>query len=216
MQDKSGLSVAGFAPRTYGIEGGVDIDLDASTAGRTAGRVGLGAFLGHGVGGVALGIAALAGVALTGGLAAGLLLGGAALGAVVGGLVGGYRYTQTITTNVPADGATSPYVDPQPNDDDKPFYWTDGEERDSNGTFHDSPTRQAPRSGSTDWDAVVSITEVTGRSVTVLDSLTYGFSMDSSSSLTARPPKAASSGEVGSHVATLSSEFADWTFTRPT
>jgi hypothetical protein len=34
------------------------------------------------------------------------------------------NYIQIINTNVPLGGATSPYIDPQPNDDTLPFYWT--------------------------------------------------------------------------------------------
>src|ERR1043166_2422321 len=210
-QDRA-LSVANFGARSGGGSGGVDIDLDASTAGTTAASVGLGALVGGGVAGIGLGIAALAGIALAGGLAAGVLLGGAALGGLVGGLVGGYRYTQTIDTNVPMGGATSPYVDPRPNDDDKPFYWTDSEEASHAGKFHDSPTRPVPGTGVTRWDAVVSITQVTGKSVRMMDSLKYGFSINSTGTVTPRTPLTASGGEVGTHVATLTSEFPQWTF----
>lgn len=37
------------------------------------------------------------------------------------------NYIQMINTNVPQPGVTSPYIDPQPNDDTLPFYWTSGE-----------------------------------------------------------------------------------------
>jgi RHS repeat-associated protein len=37
------------------------------------------------------------------------------------------RWIQAVWTNDPLGGATSPYNDPQPPDDDKPFYWTDAE-----------------------------------------------------------------------------------------
>ena len=37
------------------------------------------------------------------------------------------NYIQIINTNVPLGGATSPYIDPQPNDDNLPFYWTKAE-----------------------------------------------------------------------------------------
>ena len=34
------------------------------------------------------------------------------------------RYLHMVTSNVPAGGTTSPYIDPRPNDDSLPFYWT--------------------------------------------------------------------------------------------
>ena len=37
------------------------------------------------------------------------------------------RWIQNITTNNPSDGANNQYLDPNPNDDDKPFYYTDEE-----------------------------------------------------------------------------------------
>ena len=37
------------------------------------------------------------------------------------------NYIQIIHTNDPLGGATSPYLDPQPNDDTLPFYWTNAE-----------------------------------------------------------------------------------------
>jgi hypothetical protein len=217
-QDKA-VSVSSFAPRAEPGSGGVDIDLDTSLGSNTTGiGAGIGALAGLGAAGIGLGVAALLGAALTGGLLAGVLLGGAALGAAVGAGVGAstvprYRYTQTIDTNVPKGGTTSPYVDPRPNDDSKPFYWTDSEERSNSGKFHDSPSRGTPKAGTTRWDAVVSITEVTDKKVKVLDNLKYGFSLDTAGAVTARPPAAPTSGDVGTHVSTLSSEFPDWTFT---
>jgi|GEM_PF-5034012 hypothetical protein len=38
-----------------------------------------------------------------------------------------FRWVQTVRTNRPIGGATSPYNDPQPPDDNKPFYYTDAE-----------------------------------------------------------------------------------------
>jgi hypothetical protein len=34
------------------------------------------------------------------------------------------QWVQTVTTSLPLGGATSPYNDPQPPDDDLPYYWT--------------------------------------------------------------------------------------------
>ncbi|NDJ00120.1 RHS repeat-associated core domain-containing protein [Flavobacterium sp. LaA7.5] len=57
------------------------------------------------------------------------------------------QYVQTARTNFPPEGVTSPYNDPQPADDDKPFYHTDKEiAEDSNIpgqdlVFYDKPSR---------------------------------------------------------------------------
>jgi len=124
----------------------------------------------------------------------------------------GYRWTQTIDTNVPLGGTTSPYVDPRPNDDTKPFYWTDAEAAARPTTFIDHPSRNAPASGTTTWDAVLSLNEVNGTTVTRLDSLSYGFSIDTSGTVTAHQPISPGAGLVSTHQSTLTSEFPGWTF----
>ncbi|MCJ7600990.1 MAG: hypothetical protein MUO63_05725 [Desulfobulbaceae bacterium] len=125
----------------------------------------------------------------------------------------GYRWTQTIDSNVPLGGATSPYVDPRPNDDTKPFYWTDAEAAARPTTFIDHPSRNAPATGTTTWDAVLSLNGVNGTSVTRLDSLSYGFSIDTAGSVAPHHPITPGSGLVSTHRSTLTSEFPGWTFT---
>jgi hypothetical protein len=122
----------------------------------------------------------------------------------------GFRWTQTIDTNVPLGGSTSPYVDPRPNDDTKPFYWTDAEELANVGHFSDSPSRNAPATGTTNWDAILGLNGVNGTTVTLFDSLAYGFSIDSSGTVTTRAPTTPVSTAV--HTSTLASEFPAWTF----
>lgn len=124
----------------------------------------------------------------------------------------GFKFTQTIATNVPLGGGSSPYVDPRPNDDTKPFYWTDGEQAANPTTFRDSPTRPAPPSGTTTWDAVLALNGVNEatKTVTAYDALTYGFSRDGAGTVTTREPKGTSTGE---HRRILTSEFPGWTFT---
>lgn len=124
----------------------------------------------------------------------------------------GYRWTQTIDTNVPLGGTTSPYVDPRPNDDTKPFYWTDAEFAARPTTFIDHPSRNAPASGSTTWDAVLSLNGVNGTTATRLDTMSYGFSIDSSGTVTAHYPVTPASGLTSTHRSTLASEFGGWTF----
>ncbi|MEW6519561.1 MAG: hypothetical protein AB1461_09125 [Thermodesulfobacteriota bacterium] len=124
----------------------------------------------------------------------------------------GYRWTQTIDTNVPLGGTTSPYVDPRPNDDTKPFYWTDAEAAARPTTFIDHPSRNAPASGTTTWDAVLSVNGVNGTTVTRLDSLAYGFSIDTAGTVIPHTPTSPGGGLVTTHQLTLASEFPGWSF----
>ncbi|HEY1432216.1 MAG TPA: hypothetical protein VGF39_11420 [Stellaceae bacterium] len=127
----------------------------------------------------------------------------------------GFRWTQTITTNANKGGPLLPlpvnYVDPRPNDDTKPFYWTDAEEAAHPGTFIDTPSRRPRAGGTVYWDAILSLNGVNGKEVTRFDSLAYGFSVDSSGTVTTRGPLS-SPGGVADHTAQLRSEFPDWTF----
>ncbi len=123
----------------------------------------------------------------------------------------GFKFTQTIDTTAPLGGAASPYVDPHPNDDAKPFYWTDAEQAANPTTFRDSPARPAPAAGTTDWDATLTLNGVneTTKTVTAYDALTYGFSRDSAGSVTTRNPQSTS---TAAHRSILASEFPGWTF----
>ena len=127
----------------------------------------------------------------------------------------GFRWTQTITTNANKGGPllATPvnYTDPKPNDDTKPFYWTDAEEATHAGTFEDAPTRKPRPAGTVEWDAILSLNGVNGTSVTRFDSLGYGFRVDSGGTVTQRGPGTPAS--VSGHLSTLSSEFPGWTFT---
>ncbi|MCS7209097.1 MAG: PEP-CTERM sorting domain-containing protein [Fimbriimonadales bacterium] len=61
------------------------------------------------------------------------------------GNVRGLRWIQMIDTNFPLGGNTSPYIDPRPNDDNLPFYWTEQEHTANSGNdfirFSDVPAR---------------------------------------------------------------------------
>src|SRR5215203_5316027 len=124
-----------------------------------------------------------------------------------------FKWTQTIDTNVPKGGATSPYVDPRPNDDTKPFYYTDAEQAAHPTTFIDYPKRPAPGAGTTNWDAILSLNGVneTTKTVTAFDSLTYGFSRDTTGAVTTRAPRSTGSA---THQSILAAEFPGWTFRR--
>ncbi len=41
--------------------------------------------------------------------------------------LGNLTFIQMVDTNVPLGGTTTPYIDPRPNDDTLPFYWTASE-----------------------------------------------------------------------------------------
>jgi hypothetical protein len=122
---------------------------------------------------------------------------------------GGYWWTQTIETNAPLHGATSPYVDPHPNDDTKPFYYTDAEYTRFPTTFHDAPTRTYPASGSTFWYGTLVLNGVNGTNVQHIDGLAYGFSLDSAGTVTQIGPNPPS---IGNHVSVLTAEFPAWNF----
>jgi hypothetical protein len=124
----------------------------------------------------------------------------------------GYKWTQTIDTNVPLGGSSSPYVDPRPNDDTKPFYWTDAEQAASPTQFRDAPSRPAPATGTTWWHGTLCLNGVdeARKVVTTVDCITYGFTRDSSGTVT-RNTVGSSWG--GAHRSTLASEFPAWRFT---
>lgn len=126
----------------------------------------------------------------------------------------GFRWTQTITTNANKGGPllNTPvqYTDPKPNDDNKPFYWTDAEELQHKGTFEDTPTRKPRPAGTVNWDAFLSLNGVNGKHVTRFDTLTYGFSVDSTGTVTVRGP--AEPADLSDHFSTLRSDFPGWQF----
>ncbi len=124
----------------------------------------------------------------------------------------GWHWTQTIDTNVPLGGATSPYVDPRPNDDTKPFYWTDAEAAANPTTFSDRPSRGIPAAGTTNWRATLSLNGVNATTVTRFDTIIYGFDLDSAGTVTAQYPASAGASLVATHQATLAAEFPAWTF----
>jgi len=131
----------------------------------------------------------------------------------------GFRWTQVIDTNAPLGGASSPYVDPHPNDDTKPFYWTDAEEASSPCHFKDTPSRTPPASGAIYWQATLGLNGVNDATKTVkgFAYLTYGFTIDNASKVTTRPPDLTGGADHRSqlgvnHRSQLTAEFGGWTF----
>jgi len=126
-----------------------------------------------------------------------------------------YRWCQTIDTNVPLGGATSPYVDPRPSDDPgtpKPFYWTDAEQAVQKKAFCDKPKRPAPAAGMTTWRATLSLCAVDVKKVKLIISIHYGFDIDSTGKVTEVKPVEATDAQTQTHINTLKTEFGLWTF----
>jgi len=124
----------------------------------------------------------------------------------------GFKFTQTIDTNVPLHGANAPYVDPHPNDDMKPFYWTDVEQRMYPTTFKDHPTRNPPTGTQvTYWQATLALNGVdeASKTVTGFDYLTYGFIMDAAGNVKLNYPQ---NTDGTNHRQTLQNEWSSWTF----
>jgi len=125
----------------------------------------------------------------------------------------GFKFTQTIDTNAPLHGADAPYVDPHPNDDMKPFYWTDVEQRMYPTTFKDHPWRNPPTGTAvTYWQATLALNGVdeATKSVTGFDYITYGFLIDAAGNVKLNYPQQVD-GE--NHRQTLKNEWSSWTFT---
>ncbi len=98
-------------------------------------------------------------------------------------------FMQTVRTNKPADGATSPYNDPappkgKPAEDSKPFYYTDSEKpsySDKFGQdliFTDSPRRPTASGEGTNWSGELSITTKSNGVHSIKETLNYGFKIE--------------------------------------
>jgi hypothetical protein len=92
------------------------------------------------------------------------------------------RFVQMIETSDPLNGATSPYVDPYPNDDPTnaplPFYWTEKETKKFGLTFYDFSKRSHPPTSSVTWRGNLYLTSWDGNvpgTVTVHDGVKWGF-----------------------------------------
>lgn len=95
------------------------------------------------------------------------------------------NWVQVINTNVPLNGATSPYIDPVPNDDNLPFYWTTPEQA-THGTnktvgFSDFSRRDPATLATTNpitWNASLYAAEYDGnKTVTIHDGISWGWTM---------------------------------------
>ena len=107
--------------------------------------------------------------------------------------------------NQPVPG-TSPFcVDGCPPDDNDPFYWTAAEIAGEPGLrkrFEDYSQRNPPAAdkGTTKWRAVLSLGVVTGKRVTIWDSLVWGWDMTPANVITPIGPRAATAHEIAGHL----------------
>lgn len=94
------------------------------------------------------------------------------------------HWIQMVSTNAPLGGATSPYVDPAPNDDTLPFFWTLVEDSTKkNGTavtytFSDGATRPypTPPKNSVSWSGDLYLCSWDGnKGVTIYDEVSWGW-----------------------------------------
>ena len=101
------------------------------------------------------------------------------------------RWIQTITTNAPRIGATSPYLDPFPNTDDLPFYEKDYEYSLYPNQFYDSPGRSARPSGAVNWSARLCLVCVGQGSKIIkeIKCIRYGFTVTPSGKVIGSSPK---------------------------
>lgn len=107
--------------------------------------------------------------------------------------------------NQPVTATTAFCVDGCPADDPLPFYWTEGEigvDATLRKQFKDYSQRNAPSAalGTTKWRAVLSLAVVTGKRVTVWDSMVWGWDMTPANVITGVGPRAATAPEVGGHL----------------
>lgn len=110
-----------------------------------------------------------------------------------------YQHNQSIL------GTTPFCVDGCPADDNAPFYWTAAEIAGSPGLrkrFEDYSQRNPPTAanGTTKWRAVLSLGVVTGRRVTVWNSLVWGWNMTNTNDITPIGPRAATAQEIAGHL----------------
>jgi RHS repeat-associated protein len=103
-------------------------------------------------------------------------------------------FMQTVRTNMPSEGATSPYNDPappkgKPAEDNKPFYYTDSEKPSYSDRFGqdliftDSPRRPTASGKGTNWSGELSITTKANGVHSIKETLNYGFKIENGKSV---------------------------------
>lgn len=110
--------------------------------------------------------------------------------------------------NQPVTGTTPFCVDGCPADDNLPFYWTNAEKGAQpklRKRFEDYSQRNPPSiaKGTTAWRAVLSLAVVTGKRVTIWNSLVWGWDMTPANIISTVGPRNATANEVAGHLSLL-------------
>ncbi|WP_128330946.1 hypothetical protein [Apibacter sp. HY039] len=134
------------------------------------------------------------------------------------------RWTQTVFQDNQPIGSTNTFcVDACPPDDDEPFYYTLAElnhNSDFRLHFYDIPKRPNPINRPTAWRAVLSISSIFEKKVSIIDSIVWGIDFHINGKLTKYNPRKATLEEINGHIKLLSAgngltqTFKDggWTF----
>jgi hypothetical protein len=103
------------------------------------------------------------------------------------------RWIQTVSTNDPRKGRTSPFIDGGDIDDGLPFYETYTEYLSGPNIFYDFPVRSGGQKRQIDWQAELCVycVEWNGRTIRKkIQCISYGFSISPGGRVRGRPPKA--------------------------
>jgi hypothetical protein len=117
------------------------------------------------------------------------------------------RWAQTVNRHNQPFGVPNVFcTDPcGPPDDNAPFYYTTQEIKnvpERRKRFEDHPSRPipSPAIGTTKWRAVLSVTVITNRRVTIFNSFVWGFNLDTSGKVSKFNPRPATKEEIDGHL----------------
>jgi len=109
-------------------------------------------------------------------------------------------------------GDNQPLLPPSPfsvdwPDDDEPFYWTEAEimnDPSLRSHFSDKPSRNAPIGRSTHWRGVLSLCSVSGKRVSIFETIVWGVNFGTNGVNTKYQPRPATDYEIEGHLRLLS------------
>lgn len=133
------------------------------------------------------------------------------------------QWLQTVFADNQPKFPPSPYSVDLPTDDDEPFYWTAVEETADpklRKEFYDAPFRNPPATRTTKWRAVLSLGVVTGKRVSIFQSIVWGVDFRTDGRNVAYSPRAATGLEITGHIKllnegsgkTMTFKHGGWTF----
>lgn len=109
------------------------------------------------------------------------------------------RWIQMITTTAPITNTLNgPYIDPYPDDDNRPFYYTEAEAAKYGLSFYDFCRRYHPPNSKVQWSAVLHLSSWNGQtpgSVTVHDGIRWGFRASCATNVAQKKPAIRKSGD---------------------